>query len=432
MNKFENLLSKELKELLTLKMVLPFALSLLILLFVSQMMKKEGQKSSFAADIMVADFDKTSTSADVVAALNLSGYTVKSLELSPVESLVMKAVNKNVNVLITIPENFEKMILKKKGAEINFYMILKSLSIRETVQRTLARNVVSVINKWISDKYIKEMSSNIDPSLVTNPIKAREFVYLKGKLREGSGQAIIAIITMQTIFVPVILFVLIIFAGTMIASSLAQEKENKTLETLLTVPISRFSIVAAKMAAAMILACIFAGIFLFAFGTFMSGMTAASTQDMKQAQEAMKSLPMDFGLSLGFSGNLLLGISIFLSIVLALSIATLLAVFTQEVKDVQAAIMPLMLLILIPYFVSILMDPHGMNPILKVFIFAIPFSHTFFAFKYLILGEIMPVIFGVFYLSFITFVLLFITLKIFSSDKILTMKFSFGFGMKKR
>ena len=43
---------------------------------------------------------------------------------------------------------------------------------------------------------------------------------------------------------------IIIYSSQMVISAIAMEKQNKTLETLLTVPISRTSIITAKMLAA--------------------------------------------------------------------------------------------------------------------------------------------------------------------------------------
>ena len=50
-----------------------------------------------------------------------------------------------------------------------------------------------------------------------------------------------------TIYIPIVLFVAVIFASQMIATAIATEKENKTLETLLSYPVTRTSIVTSKM-----------------------------------------------------------------------------------------------------------------------------------------------------------------------------------------
>ena len=56
-------------------------------------------------------------------------------------------------------------------------------------------------------------------------------------------------------FIPIILMMIIIYSSQMVISAIAMEKQNKTLETLLTVPIPRTSIVTAKMLAAASSAC---------------------------------------------------------------------------------------------------------------------------------------------------------------------------------
>ncbi|MGB9720461.1 MAG: ATP-binding cassette domain-containing protein [bacterium] len=113
-------------------------------------------------------------------------------------------------------------------------------------------------------------------------------------------------------------------------------------------------------------------------------------------------------------------------LLLARALATLLALFAQDVKDAQTTIMPLTIMILIPYFFALTFDPGTMSLGIKIFTFLIPFSHTFFAFKFLLLGQRLPVILGNIYLFLFAIGLLFMATKIFSSERILTMKFNLG------
>ncbi len=426
MRKFFNILKKEIKELLTLRMIMPFIISILIIMFVGRAMRGEMERTSTRFSVGVLDNDQTQISKKIIDALSNAGYYVELLKSMAIDSMIQSGLNKNLKLIIVIPESLELHLKDKKGAGIEFYSIIRSLGMTESMQRAAIRNLLSVINNEISNDYIKEFSNDLDPGAIKYPIKAKEYVYLKGKINPGSAQMVIAFVTMQTIFVPIILLMLIIFTSTMIASSIAQEKENKTLETLLTVPVSRLSIVSGKMLAAAILAVVFAGIFMFGFGDYMSSFQ--TQPGMSQAKEAMQQISKEdislmLELALDFKSNLLLGISIFLSVISALSMATLLALFAREVRDAQATIMPLMVMVLLPYFFSMFFDPQTMSMGLKVLLYIIPFSHTFFAFKYLLMGQILPVIGGIVYLAIFAFALLVIASRIFSSDKIFTLKF---------
>ncbi len=47
------------------------------------------------------------------------------------------------------------------------------------------------------------------------------------------------VLSSQSTFIPIIMMMIIMMAGQLVISSMALEKENKTLETLLTLPVKR-------------------------------------------------------------------------------------------------------------------------------------------------------------------------------------------------
>jgi len=427
MQKFFNILKKELKDLLTLKMILPFILSIFILIFVGQVMQSEMGKAVEPINIGIIDNDKTPSSLSLINGLKSSNHIINLMEAVDDTQAVRIAKEQMFSIFMIIPEGYELNLKNKKSAEIRLYSIINSLGIASSIHRASIKNILRILNQQVAESFLKEMSPDLKPEVFWEPIKAKEFVVLKNMIQPGSAAFIISYISTQTVIVPVALLMLIIITGTMIASSIAQEKENKTLETILTVPVSRFTIVLAKMLAAVILAIAFAFFFILAMGSYMASFSSTSTNIPADVQTSGSKI----NLSLDIGGKILLGLSIFLSIVTALALATLLALFAQDVKDAQTTIMPLTIMILIPYFFALIFDPGTMSLGLKIFIFLIPFSHTFFAFKFLLLGQRLPVLLGIIYLFLFSIGLLIIATKIFSSERILTMKFNFGKVMRR-
>lgn len=113
-------------------------------------------------------------------------------------------------------------------------------------------------------------------------------------------------------------------------------------------------------------------------------------------------------------------------------------ILQKEIKDLLTLkmVLPFIISIFILLFVGELMQieiGRAMKPTNIVIIdndktqsSLIPFSHPFFAFKFLIMGQRLPVILGIIYLCLFAIGLLIIATKIFSSEHILTMKFNFG------
>ncbi|MEO0206449.1 MAG: ABC transporter permease [candidate division WOR-3 bacterium] len=422
MSKFLNILQKEIKDLLTLKMILPFLMSIFILIFIGRIMHSEMGRAMKPLSIGIVDWDDTKSSLSLIESLKSERNQVTMINTDADTQAVRIAKEQGLSTIVLIPAGYESNLSSKMTAEIRIYSIITSLSIASSAQRANIKSFLYTMNRHVAESFVKELDPNINLEALYEPIKAKEFVVLKDEIQPGSSAFILAYISTQTVIVPVALLMLIIVTGTMIASSIAQEKENKTLETILTVPVSRFTIVLAKMLAAVILAVGFAFFFVLAMGSYMSSFSNMGPTPSTDLQ------PFGGGidLSLDTGGKILLGLSIFLSIVTALALATLLALFAQDVKDAQSTIMPLTIMILIPYFFALIFDPGAMSLGLKIFIFLIPFSHTFFAFKFLLLGQKIPVILGNIYLFLFAIILLFVATKVFSSERILTMKFNFG------
>ena len=125
-------------------------------------------------------------------------------------------------------------------------------------------------------------------------------------------------------------------------------------------------------------------------------------------------------------GYLMLGLSLFMGILVGLSIAMILGILSENIKSVQAAITPLMILILLPYFLVLFLDINTISPVLKYVIYAIPFSHPFLAAQNIILGSYMPIIYGIIYQFVVFMIFVIISTKIFSSDKVITLRIKFG------
>jgi ABC-2 type transport system permease protein len=424
MNKFWNILKKELRELITPRMILPFVITMLVLSFVGRMVKGEMKRNQVTTlEVGLADFDHSAATAGIARTLVEKKFAAIPLRSVGIDSLIREAERLKLKVILVIPEGFERGLKAKRGAELQIYSIVKSLSFTESIQKSSIKSLVSMLNDQFSDAYIREFGDSLDPEKIKNPVAAREFVVLKGRVAAGNPETLLGIIMGLNVMVPVILMMLIIFAGQMVASSLGQEKENKTLETILTVPVSRVSIVAGKMLAAAILAFLFAGVYMVGFGDYMSSFTisAPGGPSMGQIMDASRSLT----LSLNLTSYLLLGLNIFFTIVCALSLATLLALFAEDTKGAQAMLTPLMVTVLIPYFFTLFLDPQTVSLPLRIFIYLLPFSHTFFAFKFLLFGAVTPVILGIVYLAALSAIFILAAARIFSSDRVLTMKLSF-------
>jgi len=244
---------------------------------------------------------------------------------------------------------------------------------------------------------------------------------------------VMSFVSQQTTFIPIVLFIVIIFAAQMIATAIATEKENKTLETLLSYPVRRASIVTSKMVAAGLVALVSAGAYMIGMTQYMAGIeTGLGGGAGARAAQASEAVMAQLGLTLGPGDYVLLGLTLFAGILVALSIAIILGAFAESVKSVQSLLTPLMVLLLVPYFLTLFLDLSVLPDAVRLIVLAIPFTYPFLTGPNLFLGNYAMVWFGIFYqlLWFAVFVV--IAARVFSSDRILTMKLDFSRRKKPR
>ena len=106
----------------------------------------------------------------------------------------------------------------------------------------------------------------------------------------------------------------------------------------------------------------------------------------------------------------------------ALALAVILGAASDDIKSAQVVITPVMMLILLPYLLSMFVDLSTTSPVLRWLIYAIPFSHPFLAPQLIFARNFHAVVLGIVYESVVFGVLAVVAARIFSSDRILTMK----------
>lgn len=418
MRQYLILLQKELQELITPVIILPLAITIVLFYGLGQLSSSEMEKAKTPAKIMVIDEDNSEASQQIETVLGQSNFEL----LSPTNNPLDDTKSNNGIAYLVIPQGFAAGLATGNNQKIEVHSVLTSLSAISLQKQNQVDMAVQAISKATSGQIISTQSA-LDTIFVQQPIIADNYVSLGGKETNASFVAISGYIQSQTYFIPIIVFMVIIFASQLVATSIASEKENKTLETLLSTPINRQTIVLAKLSAAALLALIFSVVYMFAMRSYINGITGEVT--MGSSGDIGQSLA-DLGLKFGATQYTLLGLSLFAAIAVGLAIALILGAFAEDVKSIQSVITPLMVLIMIPYFISSFTDFNQLDPIVRNLMYLIPFTHPFMATNWLMQHEYTPIIWGIIYQVIVFIIFVYIGSKIFSSDRIMTMKFNFG------
>ena len=421
MKKFSNLLLKEIKELINKQLVLSLLMMMAIFYFIGQMAKTEMKKAAATQKISIMDLDGSELSQGLATGLKAANFAIEwSREKDP-EAAVRAAKGSDTYLLLIIPQGFGESVARFEQKEITSYTFLKSFSIGGIRKSEILRAVITATNSYLSDSVLKKKVPDISPDILKSPIRTKDYVIVKDKMAEGSASAISGFVYSQGVFLPIILMMVIMYSSQMVISAIAMEKQNKTLETLLTVPIPRTSIVAAKMLAAGIVGLLSAVIYMVGMKSYIGGMVGSA-----RGSAPVTAVIKQLGLTLTGNGYLLLGISLFFALLCGLAMATILGVLAEDFRSAQSLMLPIMLLIFIPYLLSFFADINSLPLVVKLLVLAIPFSHPFLATPNIMLGHYPAVLYGILYMAVVFLVLVVIAARIFSTDRVLTMKLRWG------
>jgi len=401
-----NIVKKEFKELFVLSTIIPIVVIAVVYGSVGNMIGNVQETMKEKPVIGIVAMDDGVFSNIAMSVLTENAKVI--YDGSDVEEGLEGVRKENGVALLVIPENFSQYIYDDNPGRIEIYWIMRGVGMMDSISSGTVEGLIQAVNQGISTKLIQEDSSS-DPALVLAPTTRIETTFFKGKEIEGVSPSTLSNMLMsQSIVIPIVVMMLIIMAGSSVISSMGLEKENKTLETLLTLPVRRSYIVIGKMVGSALVGMIMAAIYMIGFSRYMSSFQSS---DMNLA---------NFGLALGMQDYLLVGISLFTTLLAGLSLCIVLGTFAKNYRSAQALIFPITALALISAFIVMFKDFDTIPVALRILVFAIPFTHPMMAMRALMLDNYPLVIGGIAYTAVFTVVMVGIAVRIFNSDRLLT------------
>ncbi len=424
--KFFSLFKKELRDMLNAQTILTMVGIVAMLVIIGNIFSDSiSESAKKSGDIVICDMDGTDFTKSVIKALKedceANDGSLEEVEIKS-EDYAKELKRIDQKQVLIIPKGFTELAKEKhQTAKIRFVQRMTSLAMMSnlnTGSSTAFETFKNAVKNTIyQDKLAEDKMTPEEVKQLEDPVELEEITVVGNKQEEISSSVIMSICATQNMIVPIILFVLIMFASQMILNAISTEKIDKTLETLLSAPISRMTVLAAKTLSAAVVALLQAACFMFGSSRMMSGMTSGIGVDSDKFDQALKNL----GLSLSAGQYVLVGVQMFLSILIALSIAMILGVLAKDAKSAQTLLMPITISTMIPYCLSMVSDISALPIALRAVVYAIPFSHTFMATENAMFQNTAVYIGGLIYQAVFLAVCIKIALSIFMSDKIFTM-----------
>jgi ABC-2 type transport system permease protein len=403
-------MKKEIKEILTPATIAPIIF--MAILFGSLGNAISGIEGELSEKPVIGLINEDEGMFSTIAQSIIQNQTNVVFESSKIseKEIGLNIVSKNEGVaLLYLTQNFTNNILNDSKGHIEIFWIMKGAGVLDSISSEAVEILLYQINQAVS-KMIIEQNTTVNATFALNPSSRIDTTYYKEKTFTGlSPGRITGILSSQSTFIPLIIMIIIMMSGGTVISSMALEKENKTLETLLTLPVKRVNIVLGKLAASALVGLLLAVIYMLGLGYYVQSFTFGVD---------INAVGLD--LTLSTMDLILMGLLLFVTLLSALSLCMFLGTLAKNYKSAQTLTFPVVLMVLFPYFLTMMKDFDTLPSVLQVILFAIPFSHPMMATRALIFNDYTFIISGLIYVTIFAIIMISIVVWIFKTDKIIT------------
>ena len=427
MNNLWALIVKEVKELVRDPKILVGVILMPILIFPVMGSAIQISQESVQQAVLGASFavwtDDDGFVTDAMLNFLYQNNTVVPITADNLEDALTFFTDTDSSAMVYIPDGYNDNITQGLQGRIKIYANLRSLNMAETQSTDIVTNLINLYNYYFSISKINNLL--VDSGAVgtatgyRNPITLEYASILKGSVLEIAPTAIFNLVMSQSIMLPIMVMMMVMFAIQMAATSIALEKEQKTLETLVTLPVSRMTILGGKLSGSIVIAVAGSISYLIGFSYYMDSAFSF-------VPDAMSMNLSDVNMGMTPFGFLLVGIVIFVTLVSALAMALSVAVFADNVRTAQSFTGVLVTPIMIPAMVLMFSDIEMLPQTFQYILLIIPYTHTIIATKAAFLGNYFVVLRSIFFISIWTVAVLYIAAKIFSTERIITARFQMG------
>jgi len=402
------LIRKEVKEMLTRSTIIAMVVMAGIFSFIGSFISNTQDEITTSiiegtTVVAVENHDSGKYAAIFVAAINEKANVAY---YGPSREEARSALDAQGGMaLIAIPADFSQNIDAGHQAKIAVLWLMQGAGITDALPGAVIDSLLNMAKLEISREMIAN-SSSLNPDIVFDPTGIDNTTEFNGTtIDDLTPGEINALISTRTLIIPIAIMMLVIMGSTSVISSMGMEKENRTLETLLSMPIRRSHIILSKIIGSAIAGLILGLFYMVGFFNYFNSISGSSS-----------SLA---ALELGVVDYVLIGLTVFAALLAGLCLAIILGTFASSYRQAQSLTFPIIGLAMLPMMVTMFMDFGTMSPVLRVIIFAIPFSHPMMAMKALMLNNYPLVIGGILYSLAFTGVMVAITARIFTTDRVI-------------
>ena len=438
--KFGNLLKKELSQLLTKQAIFSMIFTCGLLIMLGKIMGSSVEKMESSSDTMtVIAMEDTKLIRDMMD--DLPDYGTKPNVVTSFDGDKDALMDANdTNTIVIIPEGFTSKAENGEVTEIELYTRLAGTGLANMVEDSSDAGTTA-IEKYLQD-YVRRERLGLteeESKLSDEPMTVVNFTMSGGRTAKIAPSMVSGLMMSLNMILPMAIFFLLMMASTMIMTAISTEKIDKTLETLLSAPVSRIQVLLAKMVAAVIVALLNAFSMMIGFVFYMGGFVGSAAKgiagemasgtmgdiDVEGVMSDVVSLPealSQLGMTLSGGTFLLVGIGLFLALAIGLFAALILGAFATDAQTQGTLALPIMMMTMLPFMVSMFTDVNELPIPARIIMYIIPFTHTYTALGNLMFGHKLAFWLGILYQVVFLLGIMYVSVRVFTTDLLFTMK----------
>ncbi|MEB3755452.1 MAG: ABC transporter permease [Desulfurococcales archaeon] len=317
--------------------------------------------------IVVIDRDHTNASEDLISYLKSMTRETVILRNIPKDPGTFAEINGYTGVVV-IPKGFDYNLSKGLPGKVIVYTYMREVSIAEASRITSLVGLVSGYGGIVKSRFASQV--NVSTAFLNNPVWTVGIVSMGGKVYSSAQVNALTGLLFSIVFAPLIV---VGYASQIAATTMGVEKEEHTLEVLLSLPLNRKSIVVAKLSGSIVISILAtlglsAGLYLYIDS--VGGLSGAGGMPL----DLMRNVLTAYSLST-------ITIALIIGVLLATSLSMLLGIFGKDVRSSQSMAGIIWTLVFVVGYGLAMIQFSTLNNSMKYIIAATPLAAPVLALK---------------------------------------------------
>lgn len=350
----------------------PFVLSAIILPLIGVIMViamgATIRQTLAPQSVALVDLDQSAISRRVAEWLAKRGFEVATMQAGELNELTREAAERGASLLVVIEESFERSLLLNGRPKVKIVGIIEEISL---LSQTHTARVTSALSEFVVKTRLEERGLSYD--LVQNPLNVSESLYIVAKDVLLANPQLLLGISMAAFVVPLILLSVALVVMQMAATSMAIENEERTLETLLTLPMSNYEILLSKLLGMFAVSLLGTAFEVAGFSIYFYFILLVPTLLAGAGQAPHVDLLLSPG-DLAY-----IAVSLLLSLFFAAAVGLVVGALSRDVRIANTMMGPLSMLFYLPTFFVIFTPSEALGPLVLATLYSLPITQPVIA-----------------------------------------------------